>query len=346
MADKIPVYGELDCRTAENIIADAEQIRYDTTKNVKEKIEELVTGGGDGNDSLIIRQLCAIADRSITYPKVIKVKGHGGPFALYVNGKNSSIDVNSAAVGTANKNGTFTSIDLTNSYKILTGQTESMIQHLSLPFSVVMYVSNNKCTWSILEAEVDTSKVTRITTIQARTNDIDTLPISLGVAVTGTNWIKRIDDEYGIYYKATDPYEHSFITPAIKLVEVSGFNSTPDIIDAIEILDVHKGTYTLYVHMTPTNKSTVSGSFELRLLNYLSVDFTIGSCFVFGNYNNPDGELPQSNYRPIEFTYNKYPPVEQNNGKILQVTFKSSSNWNNSDGVDIQLVFGYTINEK
>ena len=48
MADKIPVYGELDCRTAENIIADAEQIRYDTTKNVKEKIEELVTGGGDG----------------------------------------------------------------------------------------------------------------------------------------------------------------------------------------------------------------------------------------------------------------------------------------------------------
>ena len=41
MADKIPVYGELDCRTAENIIADAEQIRYDTTKNVKEKIAEI-----------------------------------------------------------------------------------------------------------------------------------------------------------------------------------------------------------------------------------------------------------------------------------------------------------------
>lgn len=40
MADKIPVYGELDCRTAENIIADAEQIRYDTTKNVKEAIDD------------------------------------------------------------------------------------------------------------------------------------------------------------------------------------------------------------------------------------------------------------------------------------------------------------------
>lgn len=40
MADKIPVYGELDCRTAENIIADAEQIRYDDTKNVKEKIDD------------------------------------------------------------------------------------------------------------------------------------------------------------------------------------------------------------------------------------------------------------------------------------------------------------------
>lgn len=39
MADKIPVYGELDCRTAENIIADAEQIRYDTTKNVKKAID-------------------------------------------------------------------------------------------------------------------------------------------------------------------------------------------------------------------------------------------------------------------------------------------------------------------
>ena len=39
MADKIPVYGELDCRTAENIIADAEQIRYDTTKNVKEAMK-------------------------------------------------------------------------------------------------------------------------------------------------------------------------------------------------------------------------------------------------------------------------------------------------------------------
>ena len=44
MADKIPVYGELDCRTSENIIADAEQIRYNDT-NVKEKIEELETGG-------------------------------------------------------------------------------------------------------------------------------------------------------------------------------------------------------------------------------------------------------------------------------------------------------------
>ena len=40
MADKIPVYGELDCRTAENIIADAEQIRYDATKNVKEVIDD------------------------------------------------------------------------------------------------------------------------------------------------------------------------------------------------------------------------------------------------------------------------------------------------------------------
>lgn len=40
MADKIPVYGELDCRTSENIIADAEQIRYDTTKNVKEAIDD------------------------------------------------------------------------------------------------------------------------------------------------------------------------------------------------------------------------------------------------------------------------------------------------------------------
>lgn len=48
MADKIPIYGELDCRTEENIIADATQIRYDATKNVKEKIEELETGGGGG----------------------------------------------------------------------------------------------------------------------------------------------------------------------------------------------------------------------------------------------------------------------------------------------------------
>lgn len=37
MADKIPVYGELDCRTAENIIADAEQIKYNNT-NVKEEL--------------------------------------------------------------------------------------------------------------------------------------------------------------------------------------------------------------------------------------------------------------------------------------------------------------------
>lgn len=28
MAQKIPIYGELDCRTAENIIADSKQIRY------------------------------------------------------------------------------------------------------------------------------------------------------------------------------------------------------------------------------------------------------------------------------------------------------------------------------
>lgn len=40
MAQKIPIYGELDCRTAENIIADAEQIRYSDSKNVKEAIDE------------------------------------------------------------------------------------------------------------------------------------------------------------------------------------------------------------------------------------------------------------------------------------------------------------------
>lgn len=40
MAQKIPVYGELDCRTAENIIADAEQIRYSDSKNVKEAIDD------------------------------------------------------------------------------------------------------------------------------------------------------------------------------------------------------------------------------------------------------------------------------------------------------------------
>ena len=38
MAQKIPIYGELDCRTAENILADAEQIRYYGT-NVKTELE-------------------------------------------------------------------------------------------------------------------------------------------------------------------------------------------------------------------------------------------------------------------------------------------------------------------
>lgn len=38
MAQKIPIYGELDCRTAENILADAEQIKYYGT-NVKNALE-------------------------------------------------------------------------------------------------------------------------------------------------------------------------------------------------------------------------------------------------------------------------------------------------------------------
>ena len=38
MANKIPIYGELECRTAENIIADAEQIKYYDT-NVKTALE-------------------------------------------------------------------------------------------------------------------------------------------------------------------------------------------------------------------------------------------------------------------------------------------------------------------
>lgn len=37
MAQKIPIYGELDCRTAENILADSEQIKYNNT-NVKEEL--------------------------------------------------------------------------------------------------------------------------------------------------------------------------------------------------------------------------------------------------------------------------------------------------------------------
>lgn len=39
MAQKIPIYGELDCRTAENIIADSTQIRYKGL-NVENAIDE------------------------------------------------------------------------------------------------------------------------------------------------------------------------------------------------------------------------------------------------------------------------------------------------------------------
>ena len=97
--------------------------------------------------------------------------------------------------------------------------------------------------------------------------------------------------------------------------------------------------------MKPTNTSTVGGSFALRIKNYSDTTIVVDRCYITATFNNPSGSLPQSNDKPIEFTYTKHTPSEENSYEFLEVKFESNSNWNTADGVDVQVRVYYTTSQ-
>ena len=129
----------------------------------------------------------------------------------------------------------------------------------------------------------------------------------------------------------------------VEVATVVGFNSTVSQSD-IEV-DNDKNALTAYIHMSPNNTNGVSGSFSLRIKNYSGTTIVVNRCYITATFNNPSGSLPQSNDKPIEFTYITPTPSEENYYKFLEVKFESNSNWNTDDGVDIQVRVYYTASQ-
>lgn len=335
MADKIPVYGELDCRTAENIIADAEQIRYDATKNVKEKIEEL-GGGNTVMDSATLYSLTNIASQKLdTYKKLsINANEHN---ALYVvsdktgstNSKPISPLERGLLLGTSDSSGNFTPLNDQYEYD---KSDNSFTDGFYLP-CIIQCTKNGNLYWIYTVISAANIGDRGVVCHRIRCAAGVELPVIVGARIYN-NTINNIATTGDIRMKllAKSNFE-------VYAETVAGFNAKVSQYD-IDIDD--NNALTAYIHMKPTNTSTVRGSFTLRIKNQSNRTIVVDRCYIIATYNNSSGSLPQSNDKPIEFTYTTYTPSQENSYTFLEVKFESNSNWNSSDGVDVQVRVYYT----
>lgn len=348
MASKIPIYGELECRTAENIIADAEQIKYDDTKNVKAKIEELENngGGGGGNtvmDNTTLYSLTNIALQKLdTYKKLsINANKHKALYVVDDNASGTAVrPIGSAGrgllLGTLDSSGeNFTPLNDQYTYD---NNDDSFTYGFYLP-CIIQCTKNGPSHWVytvISAANVNDSRVV-CHRIKCAVNV--ELPVIVGAYIHTNNSIIDLAGVSNLRMKLltkSNLFEFEVAT-------VVGLNSTVSQSD-IEV-DNDKNALTAYIHMSPNNTNGVSGSFSLRIKNYSGTTIVVNRCYITATFNNPSGSLPQSNDKPIEFTYTKYTPSEENYYKFLEVKFESNSNWNTDDGVDVQVRVYYTESE-
>ena len=366
MADKIPVYGELDCRTSENIIADAEQIRYDTTKNVKEAMDDKMSnpsnpgtigqvlkktasgsewadesGGGTTDntvmDNTTLYSLTNTALQKIeTYKKLsINANKHK---ALYVVDDNAS-GTATRPIGTSGRGLLLGTLDSSENFTPLNNQYtyDKNDDSFTLGFYLPCIIQCTKSTASynvytvISAANFGDSRVVchRIRC----TADVE-LPVIVG-ARYANNSIFNLATTTNIRMKLLTKSNFE-----VYAATVAGFNA--DVSQYNIEVDNDNNALTAYIHMAPTNTSAVSGSFALRIKNYSDTTIVVDRCYIIATYNNSSGSLPQSNDKPIEFTYTKYTPSQENSYKFLEVKFESNSNWNKADGVDVQVRVYYT----
>lgn len=345
MADKIPVYGELDCRTSENIIADAEQIRYDATKNVKAKIEELENNGGGGNtvmDNTTLYSLTNIALQKLdTYKKLsINVNKHK---ALYVVDDNAS-GTETRPIGSSGRRLLLGTLDSSENFTPLNNQYTYDESDDSFTYGfyspcIIQCTENGPSHWVYTVISAANVNDSRVVCHRIRCAVGVELPVIVGACIDINNALIDMAGASNVRMKLLTK-SHLF---EFEVATVVGLNSTVSQSD-IEV-DNDKNALTAYIHMSPNNTNGISGSFSLRIKNYSGTTIVVNRCYITATYNNSSGSTPQSNAQPIEFTYTTPTPSEENYYKFLEVKFESNSNWNTDDGVDVQVRVYYTASE-
>lgn len=251
MADKIPIYGELDCRTEENIIADATQIRYDATKTVKEKIADLETGGTGGVDEItfnnatydLLQAVCGIADDEVT--DVIKLQIDATKKqTLFVSSLTNDAQ---CAFGLANDNGTI--------LKPTSNFIGNFPMALKCPFVITSYQSAYSSKWIVryFDSNINGYTTERVEIVSSTATK---LPITLGISVTSAggnvyNWTKDIANKLS-YKIVTSKYSDARPIDDVDVVrktELNGYVPIPDPAPTIWSILVYSPiakTYTTY----------------------------------------------------------------------------------------------------
>lgn len=346
MADKIPIYGELDCRTIENIIADAKQIRYDTTKNVKEKIEELETGGGGGVDegtfnsttAGILQQVCAIADKSINEMTQITLSANDGD-VVYVNKLNSYED-GYLSLGVANSDQTFTPLSTTNYYMF--NYAEAL--NIRLPCVIRSYkLKDGNCGWEIQQVQYSVvRKSVKAIYIAANNSTVVSLPVAIGAYSSdmGKHWTTSFGGK--AEYKVIRPTLS--IMPKFEIRNISSSNA--QVISQYTICEKYDSIYYRATHYFKLRATSTTGkihlSGDLVLKNgATSVHTYVQELFGFATYAGIDTSSTADNDYALSVatTQAETPPSWDDNVKIASITIDSNSKFDASgDKVSIMVV--------
>lgn len=347
MADKIPIYGELDCRTAENIIANAKQIRYDATKNVKEKIEEIETsGGGGGVDETtfnkttaeILQQICAIADTPINEMTQITLSANDGD-VIYINKLNSYED-GYLSLGVANSDQTFTSLNSSDYY--MTNYNEAL--NIRLPCVIRSYkLRDGNCGWEIQQVQYNTiSKLIKTIYIVANNSTVVSLPVAIGAYSSdqGEHWVTSFGGK--VEYKLIRPTLS--IMPKFEIRNISSGNA--QVTDQYTVCEKYDSIYYRATHYFRLKATSTSGKIHLAgdlvLTNgAISVHTYVQELFGFATFAGIDTSSTTDNDYALSVTATRYetPGSWSNNTNIARVVIDSNSMFDASgDKVNIMIV--------
>ena len=347
MADKIPVYGELDCRTAENIIADAEQIRYNATKNVKEKIEELETGGSGGGvdedtfnntTGRILQQLCAIADTKLAASTMrqIQLNAEYGDI-LYLN-KISNTEDDYLSIGLASDSGSFTLPTSTDYY-----YTDSIV-NFRIPCIIRSFQAGNYYGWEISQVSISSiGRTINTVSIIANNANIKTLDVAIGAYVNTSNntWSTNIGDT--ARYKLVRPYS-AVIMPKFSIRNVSS-TSNAQVTSQYTVCEKYDSIYYRATHYFKLKATSTTGkihlSGDLVLSNgAISVRTYVQEMFGFATFSGTDTSSTADNdYALSVVTTQSDVLTFGNNTKIGTVKIDSNSKFDAvGDTINVMVV--------